>query len=162
METHSECKVKMTRATYVHWWNWMEGLGCLSTQQDLSVPLELISGGIFTQLHGSCQCLTYIVRGNCRKNTPGQKLLLILPGLPLQRPLGRLCFLPGSLSLISARVFSPPWSADHIYEPASEPAHPANILVELLADYKPAIIEGLGCSLILCSPILPWSECLLL
>ena len=60
-------------------------------------------------------------------------------------------------------VSLPFWSGNHhTSELASEPAHSAHILVELLPDYSPAIIEGLGCSLILHGLIPPQSECLLL
>ena len=97
-----------------------------------------------------------------KKHTRAEALL-ITPGLPLWRPLGRLCFLPGPFLLIFACVFSLAWSANHhIYKPAFEPDHPAHTLVELLPDNSPAVTEGLGCSLILHRPIFPWSEYLLL
>ena len=51
METYLECQVRMTGATHIHWWNWTEGLGDLSAQQDLSVPLELTLGGFFMLFH---------------------------------------------------------------------------------------------------------------
>ena len=35
----------MIRATYIHQWNWTEGLRHLSIQHDLLVPLELTLGG---------------------------------------------------------------------------------------------------------------------
>ena len=47
MDTHSECKVRMTTTTNVHQWNWMEGLRHLPTKQDLLVPLELALGFFF-------------------------------------------------------------------------------------------------------------------
>ena len=79
-------------------------------------------------------------------------------GLPLQRPLGRLCVLPEPFLLISAHVFLPAWPDNHhTYQSASELPHLACIPAEFLPNGSLAIAGGLGCS-----PVLPLSECLLL
>ena len=98
--------------------------------------------GIFAQSHGSCHPSLMLWEGIQKKCTRAEAFLILL-GLPLQRPLGSLCFLPEPLLPISPHVFSPSWSTNQcIYEPASEHAYPACMLDECLPDYSPAIIEG--------------------
>ena len=50
METHLECRVRMTRTTYIHWWNGTGGLGHLSAQQDPAMSLGPTLGGFLLLL----------------------------------------------------------------------------------------------------------------
>ena len=83
--------------------------------------------------------------------------LLIPPSLPLQRPLGRLCFLPGSFLLTSTHFFTPVWPNNLCtYKTAYESPHLACIPAEFLPLGSLAIARGLHCSL-----TDPLPECLL-
>ena len=99
----------------------------------------------------------YSERGLQKKRTRAVALS-ILPDMPLQRPLGRLCCLHGPFLLISIHVFSPAWPNNcHTYKPASEPPPLAHIPAEFLSGRNLTIAAGLGCS-----PVLPLFEWLLL
>ena len=52
----------------------LDELNCLRNLEQMIPPAQVQSGswGIFAQSHGDHQCLTYLARGDHRRNTPGQ------------------------------------------------------------------------------------------